>query len=68
MNFQFDTSATSKSNPCYKCTKRHIGCHSTCEGYKKYAEKTKKLNEDVKKRRAYYKETCVNWSYIKSKR
>lgn len=23
--------------PCYKCTERAVGCHSTCERYSEYA-------------------------------
>lgn len=26
---------------CYKCDKRHIGCHAECEGYQEYAAKRK---------------------------
>lgn len=27
--------------PCYKCEKRVLGCHSTCEDYKAFSEKNK---------------------------
>ena len=25
-------------SPCFKCDKRHIGCHSKCEKYKSYKD------------------------------
>ena len=33
--------------PCYKCTKRVLGCHSTCDDYLEF----KKINDANKKRR-----------------
>lgn len=39
-------------NCCYKCEKRHISCHSTCEDYLRerkaldeYNEKQRKINQ-----------------------
>lgn len=30
---------TQKSNPCYNCSERRVGCHAECEKYlAKYAE------------------------------
>ena len=29
---------TVKSNGCFNCTERHIGCHGTCEKYKQWKE------------------------------
>lgn len=31
------------------CTKRHIGCHSTCEDYIKWKQDREKLNRVAKK-------------------
>lgn len=28
-----------EENPCYKCTKRKVGCHSTCKEHKDYLDK-----------------------------
>ena len=33
--------------PCYKCTERVLGCHSTCDNYLEF----KKINDVNKKRR-----------------
>lgn len=34
--------------PCFNCTKRKIGCHSTCEAYKARAIKEQKVNREFK--------------------
>ena len=31
--------------PCKDCEKRHVGCHSTCEPYIKFAQERNELNE-----------------------
>lgn len=35
--------------PCYECTKRHNGCHSSCDEYKAYhesrVERSRVINE-----------------------
>lgn len=33
-------------SPCFKCEKRVIGCHSSCEDYIQYREEIK-MNADV---------------------
>lgn len=36
---------------CKGCTKRTVGCHSTCEDYKDFCEQQKKIRErDAKER------------------
>ncbi len=35
------------SNCCYKCDRRHMSCHSTCEDYKAFK---KKHDEDMAKK------------------
>ncbi len=30
---------------CYGCTERHLGCHATCESYKKFRETMDEINE-----------------------
>ena len=32
------------TNSCKNCTKRHVGCHATCEEYKEYVEKNKAVS------------------------
>lgn len=43
---------------CIDCTKRHIGCHGTCELYKawseKYKEEAKKARQVKKKYDSYF--------------
>lgn len=39
-------------SPCKQCSKRQLGCHSTCQGYKDYqtanqADKQKRLDDKV---------------------
>lgn len=36
-------------NQCYECKKRYVGCHSTCEEYKRFKEENeaRKRNNDV---------------------
>lgn len=32
---------------CKDCTDRYVGCHSTCEDYKKFQEENEKANRTV---------------------
>ena len=32
-----------KSCPCYGCSKRHIGCHGSCDDYKKWTIHNEKI-------------------------
>ena len=34
--------------PCYKCTKRKIGCHGSCPEYKAAAAANTKINEKIR--------------------
>ena len=45
-----------RRNACYKCTDRHVGCHSAC---KKYASYQKALEKD----KEFYKECKRNDIY-----
>lgn len=36
-------------NPCYKCRKRKIGCHATCEEYIKFKELLDEHNTIMRK-------------------
>ncbi|WP_130806496.1 hypothetical protein [Senegalia massiliensis] len=40
-------------NCCYNCTKREIGCHSTCEEYKEWKAK-KKASTSYKRDKEYH--------------
>ena len=42
--------ANTKS-PCYCCTERRLGCHGTCQDYKKYQ---RKCRERTERQRQYY--------------
>lgn len=33
---------------CYKCSKRTMGCHSTCEDYKKFLIENEKYKESIR--------------------
>ena len=37
-------------NPCFKCVDRQLGCHSTCEKYKEFADE----GDAIKKARYDY--------------
>lgn len=37
--------------PCRDCTKRFVGCHSTCEEWAKHQEEQKQYKEFVNKKR-----------------
>ena len=32
-------------NSCYGCTEREIGCHATCEKYKKFTDKLQQISK-----------------------
>lgn len=36
-------------NHCRHCTDRVVGCHSTCEKYKKYKEEMDKIHKEKEK-------------------
>ena len=36
-------------NNCQGCTKRHVGCHSSCEKYKELKQRYKELSENRQK-------------------
>lgn len=36
-------------NCCYKCEKRHIGCHNTCEDYLRERKALDEFNENQRK-------------------
>ena len=42
---------------CYDCPNRKVGCHSTCEAYKKFAEARTQHNEDLLRARMAFNET-----------
>lgn len=50
------------SNTCYDCPDRYIGCHSSCEKYKKFKNKLdiakKNKNKDLAYRRYKSERTC----------
>ena len=39
-------------DPCYKCKKRKVGCHSKCTEYIEWKEKRKEENESIQKERS----------------
>lgn len=45
------------SVPCYKCTDRHMNCHSECNKYSEYKKETDRVNE--------IKRVCKSVSYNK---
>ena len=40
-----------KSCPCYGCSKRHIGCHGSCDDYKKWTIHNEKIKAIEKRER-----------------
>lgn len=34
--------------PCRDCNKRHVGCHSSCEDYKKFLEEYERFKKYTK--------------------
>lgn len=37
-----------KYNSCLNCNHRHLGCHGTCEDYKKYKEELERIKQNKK--------------------
>ena len=42
---------TSPNCPCHGCSHRYVGCHGSCEGYKRFKEETEDLNMKYRKER-----------------
>jgi len=42
-----DVVFSDKNVPCKNCKDQHIGCHGSCEAYKRYAQYRKKINEQM---------------------
>lgn len=40
-----------KSVPCYNCTKRSVGCHSTCEEYIAFDQANRARIEQIRRKR-----------------
>lgn len=40
--------------PCKDCTKRTIGCHSSCKEYQEWAKQKKEISEQLKKEKDYF--------------
>ena len=45
-----------KTSPCFNCEVRELGCHDSCEDYKKYRDKIDKAAENKRK--------VLNYDYI----
>lgn len=54
------------NNDCKDCTKRHVGCHATCESYAAFRIKLDMRNEQIK--RAKEKHDIVPTAKWKGKR
>lgn len=39
--------------PCKDCEKRHVGCHSDCNNYKKFREYMNDKNDKIRKEKTY---------------
>ena len=53
---------SNKSFPCYQCTDRTVGCHSTCQAYIKEKER---IDADREKRHSEAEKEAVIDSYRK---
>jgi hypothetical protein len=42
-----------KANPCYKCSRRHPKCHSSCKEYKDWKNHVKEVNKNRHKDDSY---------------
>ena len=40
-----------KTDTCRECTKRHVGCHSTCQDYIKFRQELDEVNKKIRKER-----------------
>ena len=50
------------SNPCKDCTKRVVGCHSTCKDYKDWKEEQVKRRDTIfknKRKEMYYRSAAT---------
>lgn len=49
---------------CLNCKKRHLGCHSDCEDYKKYKEELEHIKKNIKIEKQLYNKSkwrrCLN--------
>ena len=36
-------------NSCWKCERRHVGCHITCEDYKNFNDEKERLRKEKQK-------------------
>ena len=50
-----------KTNPCYKCSNREVGCHAKCE---KYISWIKEREESIKDYRQHLSDTNLLYGYI----
>lgn len=41
--------SSKEMNPCYGCSKRTVGCHSSCEDYKRYLKEYKDKKVSIKR-------------------
>lgn len=41
---------TQKSNPCYKCSTREVGCHAKCQKYKEKAAENEARKAAIRKK------------------
>lgn len=44
---------------CHECPDRKVGCHSTCDAYKKFSEERMQHNEDLFRARMAFYETII---------
>ena len=49
VNREFNSYNKTSSNPCFQCTDRKVGCHSTCSKYIEYVEENQKRKEAISK-------------------
>lgn len=42
----YQDSAGGRKAPCYKCDKRHIGCHGDCSKYKAFKKEREAIREN----------------------
>lgn len=54
---------------CKNCNDRKVGCHATCEKYKKFKEKTSEMNKKIRDEKALnYSSTSDNWNYLRKRK
>lgn len=53
-----------KPSPCFKCVRRHVGCHSTCKEYKDFRidldNRNKKIRDTKNRDSDFYAVTTKN--------